>query len=91
MLSCGAPPPVLRGKYNHTGMMFGDMVTYTCEPAYDLQGDQNITCDRLGEWGKKPCCISECVWVEVQTMSYRQPTLSELVNSVMWVNRQTLQ
>ena len=60
-IACGVPPPPpVRGGYAFTGMHYGDMVTYDCECGYDLVGPQTLTCGDSAEWGKPPCCISEC-------------------------------
>ena len=59
VIFCGVPPPVLRGEYNYTGLKNGDTVSYNCEPGYDLHGIQSLTCDCTGNWGQRPCCISE--------------------------------
>ena len=61
VISCGVPPPPpLRGEYTHTGEKYGDNVTYTCEPGYDVEGNQTLTCDVDGEWGQPPSCQREC-------------------------------
>ena len=55
------PAPPLRGSYSYTGVKYGDTVTYYCEPGYELEGNQNLTCGITGEWGQPPCCISEYI------------------------------
>ena len=67
VISCGVPPPpLLRGEYNYTEVKYGDTVIYTCGSEYNLEGNQNLTCDVSGEWAQPPCCLSEyfsSLWV----------------------------
>ena len=59
-ISCGNPEDVPHS--NRTGgVLFGDMVTYTCHPGYHISsGNASRTCQASGIWtGDSPICSSE--------------------------------
>ena len=57
-ISCApAPDAPANGHQSGSGTTIGSTVTYTCNPGYTLQGDNNRTCMANSHWsGKAPIC-----------------------------------
>ncbi|XP_051735913.1 complement factor H isoform X3 [Ctenopharyngodon idella] len=55
--SCGSPPDFLHGKYEITGISFGDKITAVCDPGYILAGQmKDRWCREQGWDGRDPVC-----------------------------------
>ena len=59
-LTCGDPGDV-SGATKSGGYEFGDVVTYNCNPGYQLtSGDTRLQCQANQQWsGVKPICTSK--------------------------------
>ncbi|CAK6442301.1 unnamed protein product [Pipistrellus nathusii] len=57
-IACDQPPDVQHGEPNDTAEAYytGDRVAYSCHVGFDLQGPQEITCQR-GVWSSPPQCV----------------------------------
>ncbi|XP_034075598.1 membrane cofactor protein-like isoform X2 [Gymnodraco acuticeps] len=54
---CGAFEDVPNGSVDYSeGNEFGDKLTVTCKPGYDLVGNPNILCGNEGWMGRPPVC-----------------------------------
>ena len=70
----------------HWPLSVGAKVTYTCNPCYT--GGGNITCQRNGQWTKKPTCRGEiiCRKPHVQVQVYTGVELSEWTQKPICAN-----
>jgi len=57
-VSCGDPGAIANGAKSGSNYLYGDKVTYTCIPGYELKaGDLQRTCTPTKAWsGAKPVC-----------------------------------
>ncbi|XP_070554193.1 sushi domain-containing protein 2-like isoform X2 [Ptychodera flava] len=56
-VNCGVPDPLSHGTPTIVCTTYNCTVDYTCEEGYDLQGDNNRTCQSNATWdGESPCC-----------------------------------
>ncbi|XP_053154386.1 beta-2-glycoprotein 1 [Hemicordylus capensis] len=54
---CPYPGPLRNGIIHHTSFYYQDVVTFSCEPGYILQGPKTSQCLANGQWsGKLPEC-----------------------------------
>ncbi|NP_001160096.1 complement factor H-related protein 3 isoform 2 precursor [Homo sapiens] len=63
---CGPPPPISNG--DTTSFLLKvyvpqSRVEYQCQPYYELQGSNYVTCSN-GEWSEPPRCIHPCIITE---------------------------
>ncbi|XP_056306040.1 regulator of complement activation group 2 gene 1 isoform X3 [Danio aesculapii] len=61
--SCGSPPELLNGRYEISGVLFGDTIKPICNPGYMLDGyGLNQRVCRDGGWdGRHPTCeVTKC-------------------------------
>ncbi|KAL3059438.1 hypothetical protein OYC64_014113 [Pagothenia borchgrevinki] len=60
--SCGAIGDVPNGQVDYSeGIQFGDKLTVTCDPGYDLFGNPIIQCGSEGWMGRLPVCeVKHC-------------------------------
>ncbi|XP_067303555.1 regulator of complement activation group 2 gene 1 [Pseudorasbora parva] len=58
--SCGSPPDFLNGRYEKTGILFGDKITAVCDKGFVLAGQIKDRWCRDGGWdGRDPVCEAE--------------------------------
>ncbi|XP_078585767.1 CUB and sushi domain-containing protein 1-like [Branchiostoma floridae x Branchiostoma japonicum] len=55
-ITCGDPGDIRNGRKVVTGTLYGDIVTYSCDPGFILVGNDTYTCDAEGDWGPAPFC-----------------------------------
>uniref|UniRef100_A0A8C2WMG0 CUB and Sushi multiple domains 2 n=1 Tax=Cyclopterus lumpus TaxID=8103 RepID=A0A8C2WMG0_CYCLU len=59
--SCGDPGIPAYGKREGAGFRHGDRLYFECQPAFELMGKKNITCQKNNQWSaKKPSCVFSC-------------------------------
>ncbi|GCB63420.1 hypothetical protein scyTo_0000154 [Scyliorhinus torazame] len=59
--SCGDPGIPAYGKRSGNSFLHGDALTFECQSAFELVGEQKITCQQNNQWsGNKPSCVFSC-------------------------------
>ncbi|KAK9524849.1 hypothetical protein VZT92_017214 [Zoarces viviparus] len=57
---CERPPPLLHGVAEGDNYNYGDFVTYSCLPGFDMKGDSIQTCQGDRTWsGTQPVCVAQ--------------------------------
>ncbi|XP_061133183.1 sushi, von Willebrand factor type A, EGF and pentraxin domain-containing protein 1 isoform X1 [Syngnathus typhle] len=57
--ACDAPPPLADGVREGDSYNYGDVVTYSCLPGFEIQGDSVQTCQADKTWsGTRPACLA---------------------------------
>ena len=65
-MDCGSLSNPANGKVNHTaGTTFGQNATYSCDPGYNLVGENTRTCQATGNWSGS---ASTCQGVYIQKL-----------------------
>ena len=58
--SCGNPGAPDNGEKNSSSYQYGNVISFTCNVGYTMQGSQVRTCQTNGEWtGTQPTCPSK--------------------------------
>ncbi|MEE6484219.1 hypothetical protein FKM82_013795 [Ascaphus truei] len=59
--SCGDPGVPAFGRREGSRFRHGDTLIFECQPAFELVGQQSITCQKNSQWSaKKPGCVFSC-------------------------------
>ena len=57
VVDCNTPSDPADGQVSTTGTTFGETATYSCNPGYNLVGDNTRTCQATGNWSEsEPTC-----------------------------------
>uniref|UniRef100_A0A667ZKN9 Sushi, von Willebrand factor type A, EGF and pentraxin domain-containing protein 1 n=1 Tax=Myripristis murdjan TaxID=586833 RepID=A0A667ZKN9_9TELE len=60
LVVCEKPPPLLHGISEGDSYNYGDIVTYSCLPGFDMKGDSVQTCQGDKTWsGTQPECVAQ--------------------------------
>ncbi|XP_075416413.1 sushi, von Willebrand factor type A, EGF and pentraxin domain-containing protein 1 isoform X2 [Tenrec ecaudatus] len=62
-VSCRKPPPIQNGYVKGDNFEVGSKVQFFCHDGYELLGDSSWTCQKSGNWNKKPnqkCVPAKC-------------------------------
>uniref|UniRef100_A0A668AZX5 CUB and Sushi multiple domains 2 n=1 Tax=Myripristis murdjan TaxID=586833 RepID=A0A668AZX5_9TELE len=55
---CGDPGVPAFGRRNGDRFLHGDVLTFSCQSAFELVGERSITCQHNNQWsGNKPSCV----------------------------------
>lgn len=58
--SCGNPGVPDNGEKNSSSYKYGNVVSFSCNVGYNMQGSQVRTCQTNAEWtGTQPTCLSK--------------------------------
>ncbi|XP_066268442.1 CUB and sushi domain-containing protein 2-like [Branchiostoma lanceolatum] len=55
-INCGDPGEIRNGQKVVTGTMYGDTVTYSCDPGFIMVGNATHVCNDERDWGPAPFC-----------------------------------
>ena len=82
-LSCDDPGEVY-GAYKTGGLLYEDIMTYTCLPGYNMtRGDANLSCQADQTWkGIKPTCASK--YFLIHYSKYRS-CIARITNVITYV------
>lgn len=57
---CGDPGVPAFGRRSGERFQHGDVLTFSCQSAFELVGERTITCQHNNQWsGNKPSCVCE--------------------------------
>ncbi|XP_069128762.1 sushi, von Willebrand factor type A, EGF and pentraxin domain-containing protein 1-like [Argopecten irradians] len=57
-VECPTPEKILKGEVDFTAIVYGSIVTYTCEAGFEANGNLTRICESNGNWsGDAPTCI----------------------------------
>ncbi|KAM6977905.1 CUB and sushi domain-containing protein 1-like [Aplochiton taeniatus] len=58
---CGDPGIPVFGRRTGEGFLHGDVLSFQCQPAFELVGERSVTCQQSNQWtGNKPSCVFSC-------------------------------
>ncbi|KAM4876293.1 sushi, von Willebrand factor type A, EGF and pentraxin domain-containing protein 1 [Thomomys bottae] len=49
-IECPRPKEILNGKFSSTNLHYGQIVTYSCDEGFQLEGSKALTCLETGDW-----------------------------------------
>ena len=64
---CSSPDSIPHGKVTVTSLDYGSVISYQCEPQYELVGQQGMSCLHSGHWSAPPpsCVARHCPRLEI--------------------------
>ena len=76
---CGKPEDIPHTKVEGSSYKFKDILSYTCDKGYALDGPADRTCREDGIWSKAPTCYRKSYFGLPLKISPRSISIKELI------------